>query len=104
MKKTGIDSCAASVRLEARLDPADVVRATIFRAVLDEMRRQVKKWGPQDSHTLDRWNAILTEEVGEVSRAINDGNENNLDTELIQVAAVALSFLEKLRTAKIRKP
>ena len=39
--------------------------------------------------------AALVEEVGEVARAFHDGND--LESELVQVAAVAVAWLEGLR-------
>lgn len=39
---------------------------------------------------------VLAEEVGEVARALNDGNPDNLKDELVQVAAVCLAWLEAL--------
>ena len=38
--------------------------------------------------------AALIEEVGEVGRAIHDGDPDNLREELVQVAAVAIAWLE----------
>lgn len=38
--------------------------------------------------------SVLTEEVGEVAKAINDGDLQNLREELVQVAAVAIAWLE----------
>lgn len=39
---------------------------------------------------------ILAEEVGEVARAMNDGDDANLKEELVQVAALAVAWLEAL--------
>lgn len=41
--------------------------------------------------------AVLVEEVGEVAKALQDGNRQNLEEELTQVAAVAQRWLEKLQ-------
>ena len=73
--------------------------------VASERMRQQEKWGSQ-THTIDRYNTILVEEVGEVSRAIcaiNFGKyENDIDyrnalrhlsEELAQVAAVAVAMM-----------
>lgn len=38
--------------------------------------------------------AILAEEFGEVARAVCEGDKENLRTELVQVAAVCLAWLE----------
>jgi len=44
--------------------------------------------------------AVLTEEVGEVARALNDDESYiNLYTELIQVAAVAVAIAESIYVA-----
>jgi len=41
--------------------------------------------------------SVLTEEVGEVARALNDNEpKENLKAELIQVAAVAVAWAESL--------
>ena len=39
------------------------------------------------------WFVILVEEIGEVSKAINEGNEENMIEELIQCAAVIKAWL-----------
>lgn len=36
--------------------------------------------------------SILTEEVGEAARAINDGNDTNLKEELLDVVVVCMRF------------
>jgi hypothetical protein len=38
--------------------------------------------------------AVLSEEVGEIARAVLDRDDENLKTELIQVMAVAAAWLE----------
>ncbi len=71
-------------------------------AVLDERARQDDKWrgGPGDCshpHTPDRQRlTVLTEEVGEVARAILDNQPDQLHAELVQVAAVCAALLEGL--------
>jgi hypothetical protein len=40
--------------------------------------------------------AVLLEEVGEVARAVLDGDLDTLTDELVQVAAVAVAWLEAL--------
>lgn len=44
--------------------------------------------------------AILAEEFGEVARAICDGDRSNMREELIQVAAVALAWVQGLDAEK----
>ena len=58
--------------------------------VAAEMERQREKWG-QQMHTDRNWLAILTEEVGEVAKAILQ--QGDVKTEVVQCAAVALSWL-----------
>jgi hypothetical protein len=70
--------------------------------VLDERDRQDAKWGSQ-RHLSDReWLTILTEEVGEAAKDILDQKHDGLKTEVTQVAAVALAWLEAL-TARYRQ-
>jgi NTP pyrophosphatase (non-canonical NTP hydrolase) len=42
----------------------------------------------------DRWLRVLVEEVGEVARALEEGDDRALVLELVQVAAVAVAFVE----------
>ena len=66
--------------------------------LLQERKRQDAKWGEQN-HDDYHWLAILMEEIGEVSQAMlhsrfggpHAGTER---TELVQVAAVAVQWLE----------
>ena len=60
--------------------------------VLQEMNRQNKKWGFQ-SHDAKTWGHILNEEVGEVSKAIIEGNGENLMEELVQCVAVIKQWI-----------
>lgn len=88
--------------------PADrpPARRNIYRDIDDERERQIKLWGRHHqwgtgdcSSTLVDMPvklAVLTEEVGEVARAILDRDDANLRDELIQVAAVAVAMIEGL--------
>lgn len=86
--------------------------------IREERRRQDAKWGEQN-HSPIEWCAILTEEVGEVSKEAlelhfaqlqNSGQseawfEEKLALyrkEVIQVAAVALAMAESLERNKWR--
>jgi NTP pyrophosphatase (non-canonical NTP hydrolase) len=72
-------------------------------SITEERENQIKKWGVQN-HTPIEWIAILTEEVGEVSKEAlefhfkrfydDTGQLERYEKELIQVAAVALAMLE----------
>jgi NTP pyrophosphatase (non-canonical NTP hydrolase) len=74
-----------------------------------EQTRQLKLWGEQNHSDL-MWLPILGEEVGEVSKAINDvvhgdplchPNLINLKEELIHTAAVAMSWLEAIERREL---
>lgn len=69
-------------------------------AIDTEMQRQVGEWG-EHNHPDTTWLAILAEEVGEVAQAILHENSTDLFAEIVQVAAVAASWLDaiKRRTA-----
>ena len=87
-------------------------KISVFRCIQHEIVKQRAIWGIQKHDNL-KWNAILVEEVGEVSNAINeltpaDGKFKyekdsilaNLEYELIQVAAVCCTWIEHLRNKK----
>lgn len=67
----------------------------IIEAILAERKRQDEKWGVKN-HSPFVWNAILTEEVGEVSHEIlnNEPDSDGLQIELVQIAAVIFAWLE----------
>ena len=72
----------------------------IFTLISVERRRQDVKFGTQD-HPDGGWALILLEEVGEYAKSLNEQDEQNLDEELVQVAAVAVAWLEaRLRRKK----
>ena len=79
----------------------------IIRAIIAERRLQESKWGIQ-THSDFKWMSILMEEVGEAAAAVNDrpNYDNQSESakddyapiieELIQVAAVAVAYLEDI--------
>jgi len=81
-------------------------RAEVFDLVTQERARQARKWagdhewgnGDCSSRGVAEITkvAVLGEEFGEVARAVLDGNAGDLQTELVQVAAVAVAWLESL--------
>jgi hypothetical protein len=81
-------------------------RADAFKAIDAERERQWLKWNrPHDwgygdcSSTDVDWTVksmVLTEECGEVARAILDLEIDQLREELVQVAAVAVAWLESM--------
>lgn len=70
--------------------------------VLEERHRQDVKWGVQH-HSIYKWLAILSEEVGEAAEAMLDAERTgraddiaHLREELVQTAAVAVEMVEAL--------
>ena len=79
-------------------------RSDVYAIIDDERARQSLKWGQPhrwgvgdcSSPNVDRTvkAAVLSEECGEVSRAVLDADHAGLRRELVQVAAVAVAWLE----------
>lgn len=79
-------------------------REAIFDAISDERLRQGEKfgglhpWGSGDCSSPDvapmTKVGVLTEELGEVARAVLDKDTDQLEVELVQLAAVAVAWLE----------
>ena len=70
----------------------------VINEVVEERKKQDAKWGEQN-HSPANWLMILTEEVGEVSKAAVEAHFGNATleeyrNELIQVAAVAIAMIE----------
>lgn len=66
-----------------------------FIDIILERDRQQAKF-PDEANTSDRWYVILGEEFGEIGRAILEGDAVNLRTELVQLAAVAVAWMEDM--------
>lgn len=73
----------------------------IFEAIAAERDNQNAKWGEGSirDRSLAVGYTVLGEEVGEVARAILEGDAEGLRLELVQVAAVAVAILESLGDA-----
>lgn len=82
---------------EAEKRVAEAVARTRFNeAVRAERGRQIEKWG-HGNPGFSTMVAVLTEEVGEVARAVLDGDTENLVEELEQVGAVACRMYEQVK-------
>jgi NTP pyrophosphatase (non-canonical NTP hydrolase) len=84
---------------------ADIQMDNVFRLVREERRQQDAKWGPSNRilvGTPEEQLAILVEEVGEVAKAVVERDAEETENELIQVAAVAVAWLESILTRKAR--
>lgn len=78
--------------------------AGVLAEVQAERTRQDERWGEQNGHDFE-WVSILTEEVGESAQAANEANFKSSKTrgdfthlreELVQVAAVAVAWIEAI--------
>lgn len=86
---------------------AELLQNIQLEAIRQERKRQDANWGEQN-HDPVVWMAILGEEFGELCQAVNEthfdngpeerakGGYENMRREAIQVAAVAVGFLECL--------
>lgn len=79
--------------------PHEVTVAVVTDVALERERQNVK-WGEQN-HDDGKWFQILMEEVGEAAKAGLDDGDDRMREELVQVAAVAVAFIEAIdrRTA-----
>jgi NTP pyrophosphatase (non-canonical NTP hydrolase) len=85
-----------------------VTPAPTHIALLDvgiERARQDEKWGSQSGNHDFEWMSILAEEIGEAAQATNEANFKSgstpgdftqLRAELVQVAAVAVAWIEAI--------
>ena len=87
----------------------------IAAAIDAERRRQREQWGGPHAWGVGDCSsphvppavkvAVLAEECGEVARALLDGDDpEQLVTELVQVAAVAVAWLEGLTPGRPDEP
>jgi len=73
----------------------------VLEDVAKERERQEAKWGDQSSNSDLVWSAVLGEEYGESAQAVLHDTfggkaAGTLREELIQVAAVAVAWIEAL--------
>ncbi len=80
---------------------------TVLMEIRAERARQDLKWGAHRQHPDEVWLAILMEEVGEAAAAAleqrhGSGTDADLARELLQVAAVAVCWLEAIQERNAR--
>lgn len=72
------------------------VKAKILGEIVKERARQDEKHGDQRTLSKEKWGMILGEEFGEVCNATFSDGVGDLREELIQVAAVAVAWVEAI--------
>ncbi len=95
-------------------EKCEAERAPIFHAIRMERRRQIAKFGDQSGKPLIRWLGILAEEAGEVAKVVMQHDDDqyayehstldDLRRELVQTAAAAVAWVEKLDRAALAEP
>ena len=68
----------------------------VFELIRYERKKQDEKWGVDRNLSSFEWLTVLTEEVGECAKAILKRDNNNLKREIIQVAAIAVAWMEDI--------
>ena len=102
LEKELVDVAAWAVDWSATWMPTN----DVLIAVVQEHEHQDAKWGANRMMHNLFWLSILVEEVGEASRAtihMEGWGDNPLRSELIQVAASAVAWLEELRPNEVRR-
>jgi len=74
----------------------DKMDKVIFALIADERKRQIEKWGVQ-RHAPGKWTMILIEEIGEACQALLQQRETDAIHELVQAAAVIVTWIEALK-------
>jgi NTP pyrophosphatase (non-canonical NTP hydrolase) len=74
----------------------------LLELIRKERESQDRKWGIQDVPDPVMY-VVLGEEVGEVGKAILEGDEEGIKSELIQVAAVAIKMLQFINSRGLRR-
>jgi hypothetical protein len=78
---------------------------TFVLAIVRELDRARKKHPDEEGVLTDaEWLAVLTEEVGECARAIQDETDDRLREELVQVAAMAMRWALSIPHGRQRPP
>lgn len=73
--------------------------------IIKEDINQREKWGEQE-HSIEEWFVILSEEVGEMAKAITEKSYISLVDEAIQVSTLALKIaymMERKTIGEIRR-
>ena len=77
------------------------LQTEITQEIIEERVKQDKRFGTMPANCApSHYLVVLTEETGEVARAIRDGKGEDYIKELIQVAAVAMCAIEDYRSGR----
>ena len=77
----------------ALFEDPDFRSGQLLGDIWQERSRQQELWGEQN-HDDGKWMIILMEEIGEAAKDLFENRDKEADVELIQCAAVILSWLE----------
>lgn len=94
MKQILMDKHPVSGRKPDKDALTDLRAAEIQELVITEWFRQRNIWNVQ-THESGKWLLILMEEVGEAAQAFLQGRRRAAIIELIQCAAILLSWIER---------
>ena len=98
------DDCVAEAAAVRKAKEAEYqIDQRVLDAIVKERQRQIDKWGRYKDMPPPVWLMVLGEEFGEACAAAHDtlyddsnkGDEDHLEAELVQVAAVAIAWLEE---------
>ena len=98
------DDCVAEAATVRKAKEVEYqIDQRVLDAIVKERQRQIDKWGRYKDMPPPVWLMVLGEEFGEACAAAHDtlyddgntGDEDHLDAELVQVAAVAIAWLEE---------
>lgn len=65
----------------------------IIKKIRLERIQQNAKWGEQN-HNDEKWLMIAAEEFGEIAKGCLENDQPNVDTEIVQLAAVLVAWAE----------
>ncbi len=71
-------------------------RTRIHDMIINEEYKQEEKWGEQN-HDNYYWICILTEEIGEIAKALIENQNEDMEKEIIQTAAVCVSWVDCIK-------
>lgn len=77
-------------------------RLIVLEAVVAERERQEKVYGVQN-HANNFWNVLTTKHIGDISRRIQEQDDNKLFIELVQTAAVLFAWAEAMHLNNKKK-